>query len=517
MELRMHETGSSRAIAATLVVAGVVIIVVALGADVLGFGREPGLGLTQILGAGAGVLLVVGGALWRRFPPRVTSFVESEVKRFAASLRLISHHYVPHKRDIGFALAILTVFFVVYFSISTGLATAGLFRDNDTLFGIDARRAIDDMAVFASWHYRTAVHPSFVLLVNPFGLVLNLLTRSPEISAIVLNSVFGALGVALAFLLLKRFLADTTRAALLGLFFGFCASQLFLSIIPDTETLATVSLIATYMVLLLSLHSQRRLLGLWILAGAFSLAVVATNLAQVLICYLVFELSVLGARRVVTAVWRTAIVAAGAMAIVAALSWLQQVLYPAVSVFSASRAYAEESAYVSLLVFQEPVRVLLSVLSNLTLLDVISPYPQVLQSLGPFSDASVLPPSVSFTGPSRFGNLGWVAVGLWACLLALSLLSLPKSRKPRVLLTAAGLCMLFNLSLHSFYGVTSERIELFLYSGNFAFLVIMLVSPVKIGSSKLTVGLLGLLAALVAANNITVVMQLPSLYRSLSP
>ena len=52
--------------AMALLAAGALLLVVALGADVLGLGGHPGMGWKQILGAVVGVGLAVAGALGLR-------------------------------------------------------------------------------------------------------------------------------------------------------------------------------------------------------------------------------------------------------------------------------------------------------------------------------------------------------------------------------------------------------------------------------------------------------------------
>ena len=57
---------SKRTIGFVLVFVGVVILVVSLGADILGLGNVPGFGWKQILGAVVGAVVTLGG-VWLGF------------------------------------------------------------------------------------------------------------------------------------------------------------------------------------------------------------------------------------------------------------------------------------------------------------------------------------------------------------------------------------------------------------------------------------------------------------------
>jgi len=60
----------SPALAKTLMIVGILIVLIAALADPLGLGRSPGFGWRQTLGVVVGALVVAGGVyLWRRGKP----------------------------------------------------------------------------------------------------------------------------------------------------------------------------------------------------------------------------------------------------------------------------------------------------------------------------------------------------------------------------------------------------------------------------------------------------------------
>ena len=55
-----------KGISTVLIILGIILLVVALGADILGIGGAPGIGYKQMIGAAAGVVLVVVGFVLSR-------------------------------------------------------------------------------------------------------------------------------------------------------------------------------------------------------------------------------------------------------------------------------------------------------------------------------------------------------------------------------------------------------------------------------------------------------------------
>ena len=141
--------------------------------------------------------------------------------------------------DIILAGLLFLLFFSFYFGFSYQLVyKTPIAEYDDILFEIDTARSIIDMTVFSGYHYRTEVHPIYVLLVNPIGELIGRILPSNEMTAVFINVFFGAIGVSLAYLVLRLTNTKTITALLAALLFGFSASQFYLSIIPDTASLA---------------------------------------------------------------------------------------------------------------------------------------------------------------------------------------------------------------------------------------------------------------------------------------
>ena len=134
----------------------------------------------------------------------------------------------------------------LYFGIGQALAPGRMFERPDLALGTDVPRVIADLTRFEANHYRTKVHPLFVILLNPLGLALKELLGAPRPAALLLNAGAGALGVALFHLLLRRLGVAWIRAILWTALFALSSSQLFFGSIPETYAFSGASLLLLF-------------------------------------------------------------------------------------------------------------------------------------------------------------------------------------------------------------------------------------------------------------------------------
>lgn len=439
-------------------------------------------------------------------------------------------------------LAVLAAFFALYSVAGTRLSQTTAFSEDDILFELDTPRVIGDMTLPRASHYRTKVHPLYVMLANPWGVLATKLSAAevkvkarplpvllekpgggmektwigPEVNAaVLLNSFLGAAGVALGFVFFLFFAKRLLDAALLACLFGLSASQLFLSVVPDTASLAICSLLVTYILFLRALETGRSRLPVWILAGVFSLGVTTTNLAQTVACFAVGDFVVNRQR----GLWRLGIrllgLLAGVLAVAAALAMLQRALYPSSNLFFLPDAYREDLDFASLQVLRSPLPVLVQLFRNFSWINFIAPTPS----------ACALPdhklPGLTFASSLDFSVPGIIAAVIWFGLwLALAFGALRRRRTKagtrsvrRPLAVGLLLCLLFNLLLHSVYGVGEKgRIEYFLYTGNFSFLVLALWAlPLSRPGKTVRVLLLALVFCM-GINNLLVFSEVSGFY-----
>ena len=360
---------------------------------------------------------------------------------------------------------IFLVFFLCYFHTSGLLDVAGAFEEFDILFEMDTPRVIEDMTVFREDHSRTRVHPLYVLMVNPVGLSLVRLVGDEVLAARIINSTLGALGVALAFVFFTRYGRKTIDAAHLASLFGVTTSQFFISSIPDTISLGVVSLVLLYTLFFTSLKEQRVRFLPWFLVGLFTLGVTTTNFVQAGILFFIASLNAMDEKKWVGAILQSLKYSLAVLAVGIVLALVQKAIYPTTALFFLPQTFAGELTYASPLVLQQPRVVLSYLVRTFLLINIAAPAPRF------FEIPSLENPGVTFAASNDYSLVGWIALAFWIGLMLFSVGKILIKKKHLLFYVGLSACLAFNFLLHSFYGVTENRIELFLYTGNLTFLV----------------------------------------------
>lgn len=374
----------------------------------------------------------------------------------------------------GTGLLLFVIFFSLYTWFSAKIPTHNLFKTGVNFVELDTNRVINDMVHFSADHYRTKVHPIYVLLVNPIGSILGSLLKSPSDAARLLNCIFAALSVVESYVFFMIFSHNRVNSFLLSFMFGVTSGQIVFATFPETSTLAACSLIFTYTLFLWSLQKKIIHQPLWILAGVFSLGVTTTNFAQTAICYMIVFFSIQKGNMD----WRKLFTITNFLGIVviiaAILAVVQKMIYPSSTLFFTRAAYNEEGNYISPLVFQKPLLVLGELFRNLFIVNIVTPNP----NLYPYNDYKNL--YFTFQDSWHYDQIAWYSIILWGCIFLLGIYSIFQLKKQKAFYLGIGLCLLFNVILHAFYGVTEYNIEYFVYAGNFTFLTFSLISGLSL-------------------------------------
>ena len=147
------------------------------------------------------------------------------------------------------------------------------------------------------------------------------------------------------------------------------------------------------------------------------------------------------------------------------------------------------------LLFHEPSKVILELIKNFFLVNIIAPTPITLIKADNFI------PDFSFQGAWNYSVFAWIFIIFWIVFLIYALYKNIK-KKNDYFYIGISLCLLCNFILHCFYGVTSTGIELFVYSGYFTFLVIILVSNAITINKKVLSYLVFALLLVLGINNL---------------
>jgi hypothetical protein len=349
----------------------------------------------------------------------------------------------------------------LYLGIGLTLAPGRLFERADLAMGADVPRVIADLTRFDANHYRTKVHPLFVILLNPLGTALKALLGAPRPAALLLNSAAGALGVALFHLLLRQLGVAAGRAILWTALFALSSSQLFFGSIPETYAFSGASLL-----LLFVLFAHGAASG-WsfVAAGVVSFGMTVSNLA---VAVWLRACAADQRRGIWPAVPRLVGYIAAVAGLTAALGMLQALWYPRAKLFFGPAALQEETQYAFLpgtpAAFGQRVA---DLAASSLLFNLAAPNLTIAK-------AGQRRPATAFVRPGAgaLRPVGLAHVALWAAVLTAATAWGARQRVDRQPAARALLgALAFQLVLHFFYGES-----LFLYSCHFTFAVIALIA-----------------------------------------
>ncbi len=195
--------------------------------------------------------------------------------------------------------------------------------------------------------------------------------------------------------------------------------------------------------------------------------------------------------------------AVATMLITELLSVLQKFFYRSSILFFFPNPYAEEINYFSMLVFQHPLAAAKLISKHFFLVNFVAPLPHV------FAMQGMVNPAVTFSAPTAFTLIGLVAAALWVFLLLTGVLKSIFSYQNSAFFIGAALCLLFNMALHSIYGINED---LFLYTGDFTFLVLAFAAAHTLSRNYYTTAFLAVFLIFLASNNLTIIGGILKLY-----
>jgi hypothetical protein len=366
-------------------------------------------------------------------------------------------------------VALGAAFFLLYLGLGLTLhfRAPKLFVRLDLAFDADVPSRIIDLTRVGGAHYRTQLHPLFVLLLNPLGLLLRGglralgLEPAGRLAAILLTSAAGAAGVGLMSAWLRRILTPGPSILLWTLVFGLSSSQMVFSALPESFVFSGLSLLAVFLVV--GDPGRSAALRLGTAVACFGMA--TSNIAAVFVARA--EAVWKDGRR--AALRAAAWLAAATVAVTVPLAALQLWIYPRTVPFYAWGALAEGDR---LSVFHpssvgDALAHALDLSAHLALFNLAAPrlevqgagseYPTV--DFPDLSGAALRPAGIAYLGP-------------WALLLGLAGLGLVASQSaPAAPVRAVALWLFTNAALHSVFGVS-----LFLYSCHWTFAVVVLAA-----------------------------------------
>lgn len=337
-------------------------------------------------------------------------------------------------------------------------------------------------------------HPFAYFIFRPLGWLFNLFTQNFVVSAILINSLAGAMCVFVAWMYIKGKSQSRMYALLVAALLGLSTSQMFFSSVIETYIFSALALIVFYWLLETRAESS----GTLIVNGLITFGITFTNFVQ---NFIAFAISRPRLKEIIRfAGW---VISFGVL-----ISMLHSVWYPSSKLFFLpADAKAEGEFAISILhdpSWKSIGRVIL-LARTILLYTVIAPRPfvfttEVGSTFPTFNFFKVIPGIFSY---SSYGGMGKIAVLFWVLLLLAAVVfflrDLIRTRKVDVKLSLA-LCLLFNFILHLNYGY-----EPFLYSPDWAYALIFFVaiSLIPISRNRLFQGALLLFLLVLALNQWT--------------
>ena len=155
---------------------------------------------------------------------------------------------------------------------------------NDTIYNADSMRAFDDLTNFRGNHYRTRVHPLFVIFTQPFVQILKFLLSSPN-ATIIFQAFIGALCIILLYLNLKKINLRKFNLNLILILFVLSFSQVVFISIFETYIYAEFGLLLMWLVGQYLIDKKLNYIDILLLIGlgVIAISITITNYFQFII------------------------------------------------------------------------------------------------------------------------------------------------------------------------------------------------------------------------------------------
>lgn len=183
-------------------------------------------------------------------------------------------------------ITIFLSFFLLYFILGCIFSYyLGTFNFWNVLFDLDTPRVFGDLSIYDYNHYRVAVHPLFVILLQPVIFIINIITHDSAISILLLQSILSAFSTIAIYLIIKKFGIKNKLNIVLTLLFGLSFGQIVFTANIETYIFAQFFLVLLWLFVACKIDKK---LKYWdyvvlVLLGIGSIAITLTNFVQYII------------------------------------------------------------------------------------------------------------------------------------------------------------------------------------------------------------------------------------------
>ena len=355
-------------------------------------------------------------------------------------------------------------------------------QTGDAWFHTDTPRVFDDMAVYEGEHYRTNLHPLFVIIALPPVYALKTaLSLEPVTAVRIVIATVAALWLSSLLILLRLIGCRRFDAALFSILAASSASAIFWFVIPESYPFGSLTMLLALD--LVALAQYRKLSQWWyVVVSALTLGITLTN-------WMVGILATIVNHRPKQSV----LITLKAFGLVAVLVVVQKAIFP---IFNAGflniTTILGEGKSTGILLPESggPAEVVKCFIFD----TMVIPGINIVENLK-FPAWSRM--SIQLSSPGSGSLWGSVAVLLWIALLSLGLWGFFSIRKHLQLRVVLGITLVGQLTLHILYGG-----ETFLHSLHFLPFLIVLAALSTLTRARLVALLLaGTLVLSAGVNN----------------
>lgn len=372
-------------------------------------------------------------------------------------------------KKLSIAILFSLLFFIIYFTLGCIFSLKLNSIDKYNLFfGADSPRVFIDLTQVSDGHYRTIVHPLFVLLFQPIVHIFNIFIKNNILSSLLLQSVVGAFSIGFFYLILEKLKIETKLKYIFALIYGLSFSQIVFNATFETYVFAQLFLIILFYY---ALCRDNKKITNWdivflISIGVVNLGITLTNYfiyILVIIYLLIFNRTEKKSKKII--MFFILIFSSASIAIT--LSEIQAVFFESSSLFFKDNLYnflygnSEELMYIESFSINSIINQIKTVFFN-----------------GFFSPKIYLVEDIHNLKLS-FGYIYLtqkiLGISFWLLTFTIFILFLKNNRKKHFehkYLILLIISFIFNFILHTFYGNS----ESFIYTLHYQFLLVLIIS-----------------------------------------
>ena len=346
-----------------------------------------------------------------------------------------------HWQDLLFIVAIALVAGLVSYQGAYSINPALTWdkQTTDTWFNNDTTRTFDDMAVYAVDHYRTNLHPLFVMSTMPFVYALRGLFSWDAVTAVrVVLATNTSIWFGLLFITLRLIGCRRLEATLFSILAAVSAASVFWFTMPETYQFGSSTMLMGLG--LVALAEYQKLSPLWyVLVGVLTLGITITNwMVGILAAFVKFRPK------------QAAVITVASFAIVAFLILVQKAILPAFNAgflrLGVDAVNEAGTTGVLKAEFGGPMTSIKSVIFDTMILPAIG----LVKNTHGFPAWPIM--SVQWSAPGSGSIWGAIAVVLWMALFSLGIWALFSIRQHRAFRLVLGLSLLGQIVLEAVYG-----------------------------------------------------------------